>query len=122
MAASGDTCRPDSSARHATVTLRIIEGPHSGEEIHFESYNTLIVGRAPDAQWSLAKDPYFSRYHFRIEANPPQCQLTDLNSKHGTQVNGAKVNEVLLAHGDRIHCGTTVFAVAITAGTSAEEA
>ena len=77
----------------------------------------------PDAQWSLAKDPYFSRYHFRIEANPPQCKLTDLKSKHGTQVNGAKVNEVLLEDGEnRIECGKTVFAVAITDGTSAEEA
>ena len=53
MAASDDTCRPASSDRHATVTLRIIEGPHSGEENHFESYNTLIVGRAltPSGPW-----------------------------------------------------------------------
>jgi serine/threonine-protein kinase len=122
MAAAGDTSCSASVDRHATVTLRIIEGPHSGEEFHFESLNTLIVGRAPDAQWSLSKDPYFSRYHFRIEANPPQCRLIDLTSKHGTLVNGEKVNDVLLAHGDRIQCGTTVFAVAITAGTAAEEA
>ena len=53
MAASDDTCRPASSDRHATVTLRIIEEPHSDEEFHFESYNTLIVGppQTPSGLW-----------------------------------------------------------------------
>jgi len=113
--------QPPDSGR-ASVRLKIISGPHAGEQFVFESYDTLIVGRAADAQWSLAKDPHFSRYHFRVEANPPQCRLTDLVSANGTRVNGNKVNDVHLQHGDKIECGATVFAVSITPGTSAADA
>ena len=103
------------------MRLRIVAGPHEGEERVFEFYDTLIVGRAGDAQWPLEKDPHFSRYHFRIEANPPECQLVDLVSANGTHVNGKRVREVLLKNGDRIECGATVFAVSIQAGPAVAE-
>src|SRR5439155_16877158 len=38
-----------------TVALRIISGPHQGEQFVFDSHNTLVVGRATDAQWPVAK-------------------------------------------------------------------
>src|SRR5690242_2270708 len=98
---------------HAMVALRIVAGPHQGEEFVFKSYSTLVVGRAADAQWRLMKDPFFSRYHFRIQANPPACRLEDLNSSNGTQVNGNRVEAVDLKDGDRIECGDTIFEVSI---------
>ena len=36
------------------------------------------------------KDEYFSRLHFLIEVNPPQCRLLDMNSTNGIKVNGAR--------------------------------
>src|SRR5687768_4680500 len=96
-----------------SVTLSILAGPHAGECQTFDCYNTLVVGRGADANWRLAKDPYFSRYHFRIETNPPQCLLIDLESSNGTLVNGKRINQIDLHHGDRITCGDTVFEITI---------
>jgi len=93
--------------------LKIVSGPHEGEQFTFDSHHTLVVGRAPDAQWQVIKDPYFSRYHFRVETNPPECRLIDLESTNGTRVNGNRVSDVPLADGDRIECGDTIFAVQI---------
>src|SRR5437868_12949219 len=82
----------------SSVALRIISGPHRGEEFVFDSHNTVVVGRAADAQWRMAKDPFFSRYHFRVEANPPLCHVEDLDSSNGTRVNGRRVETIQLKH------------------------
>jgi serine/threonine-protein kinase len=96
-----------------TVALRIISGPHQGEEFVFDSHNTLVVGRATDAQWRMTKDPFFSRYHFRVEVNPPACWLVDLGSSNGVRVNGVRVQNIDLKDGDRINCGDTVFEISV---------
>ena len=106
--------RPRAGRTPDAIVLRIVAGPHEGEEFAFDSYGTLIVGRAADAQWRLARDPVFSQYHFRVEANPPQCRLEDLQSSNGTEVNGSRVTEIDLRHGDRIECGDTVFEATVT--------
>jgi eukaryotic-like serine/threonine-protein kinase len=95
------------------VGFRIVAGPHQGEAFDFDSHDTLVVGRAPDAQWRMLKDLFFSRYHFRLEVKPPWCRLEDLESTNGTMVNGKRVHGIDLRHGDRIECGETVFAVAV---------
>ncbi len=101
----------------AQVVLSIVAGPHSGEEFKFQGHDTLMVGRAPDATWCLNKDPHFSRYHFRVEANPPVCRLIDLRSRNGTVVNGRRVTEAELHDGDVIKCGATRIAVKIKAAS-----
>src|SRR5688572_19316178 len=102
------------------VSLRIISGPHEGEQHSFDAHNTLVVGRAADAQWRMTKDVFFSRYHFRIEANPPACWLVDLGSINGVHVNGTRVQNTYLKDGDHIECGNTVFAISVTAGANDE--
>src|SRR4051812_47222482 len=99
--------------RGSAVTLRIISGPHQGEESVLDSYNTLVVGRAADVQWRLDKDPYFSRYHFRVEANPRACWLVDLGSANGIHIRGKRIQNIDLKDGDRIECGKTVFEVSV---------
>jgi hypothetical protein len=105
--------QPPSSA--GEIVLSIVTGPHQGQRFVFRVHDTLVAGRAPDAQWRLDKDPYFSRYHFRIEANPPRCRLIDLESRNGTMVNNRRVTETYLQDGDSIQCGATRISVTITA-------
>jgi serine/threonine-protein kinase len=112
---------PPPEKRISTVRLRIIAGPHQGEEFTFDSHNTLVVGRALDAQWRMLKDPYFSRYHFRVEANPPDCRLEDMGSTNGTLVNGVRVQTLALKDGDRIGCGETIFEVCVSPGPEATD-
>ena len=67
----------------------------------------------------LERDPYVSRNHFLLEANPPLLTLRDLSSHNGTVVNGRLFGgpeadgaaECKLAHGDRIRVGDHGFRV-----------
>lgn len=104
---------PPASSLRSSVLLQITGGSHEGEQYTIDSHQTLVVGRAPDVQWRLDKDLFFSRYHFRIEANPPACRLLDLGSANGTLVNGSRVADVELLDGDEIQCGDTTISVAI---------
>src|SRR4051794_36242486 len=91
------------------MKIAIISGAHAGEQKQYRNTQTEIVGRAADATWRLNRDPHFSRNHFRLEVVPPECRLIDLQSSNGTCVNGVRVQDVQLKHGDRIECGDTVF-------------
>jgi hypothetical protein len=108
--------RTDVHRAGPTVTLRIVSGPHKAEEVTLDSHQTLVVGRAAEVQWRMTKDAFFSRYHFRIVANPPHCRVEDLESTNGTQVNGRRVASSDLNDGDQIECGETTFKVLISPG------
>jgi serine/threonine-protein kinase len=62
----------------------------------------------------MDKDRYFSRVHFMVEVNPPQCRLVDMGSRNGTYVNDKKVGKADLQDGDRIKAGHTIFQLAVT--------
>lgn len=111
---SSEVIAENSSAVNSHISLRVISGPHAGEEFHYDEHNTLLVGRAPQAQLKLKDDQHFSRYHFRLELNPPTCFLMDLNSRNGTFVNGERVAEIFLKDGDTISGGKTRMVVSIS--------
>ncbi len=99
------------------ITLTVTGGPHEGQVFTFDGHDTFIVGRSKRAHFQLpAKDKYFSRVHFLVEMNPPQCRLLDLGSRNGTYVNGERVSATDLRDGDRIKAGHTNFQVAVVAG------
>src|SRR4051812_41621470 len=95
------------------ITLTVMAGPQSGRRFTFDQHETFLIGRAPEAHFSLPDDDYFSRMHCLIEVNPPHCRLTDLNSRNGTYVNGNPVQTIDLKHGDEIRGGLTVIKVTI---------
>jgi serine/threonine-protein kinase len=101
---------PPSSA----VTLTVAEGPHRGEEFPITRHDTFLVGRSSHAHLRLpARDMYFSRIHFLLEANPPRLRLLDMGSRNGTYVNGRRVSAADLKDGDRVKAGHTVLHVAV---------
>src|SRR5262249_23609804 len=101
------------------VTLQVTDGPHKGQTFTFVNHDTFLVGRSRRAHLRLpAKDMYFSRVHFLVEINPPQCRLLDLGSRNGTYVNGQRVETVDLADGDQIKAGHTVFRLTLTEESS----
>src|SRR5436309_8063053 len=97
------------------VTLTVIGGPHTGQAFSFSGHDTFLVGRSKRAHFRLpAKDRYFSRVHFLVEVNPPQCRLMDMGSRNGTYVNGQRVEEAVdLTDGDQIKAGHTVFRLSL---------
>src|SRR5438445_9354433 len=98
------------------VRLTVSEGPHQGQEFVFHEHNMFLAGRSRSAHFRLPdKESYFSRLHFLVEVNPPNCRLTDLGSHNGTYVNGKKVDVADLKDRDLIQGGTTVWRLSVEA-------
>ena len=101
------------------VSLKVTAGPHAGQEFSYVDHNTLFAGRLSSAELRLEKDGHFSRYHFRLEINPPTCYLMDLSSRNGTYVNGERVTSCFLKNGDIISGGRTEMSVVIDGASAA---
>jgi serine phosphatase RsbU (regulator of sigma subunit) len=70
--------------------LQVVSGLNSGETYEVEAGETLL-GRHPECQVVL-RDSTISRRHARITCDGNRYVLDDLNSQHGTRVNGEPVH------------------------------
>ncbi len=79
---------------------------HEGKEFRYEIDDPLFtIGREDSNKLSL---PYstISRRHALIKFSNREYTIEDLNSSNGVIVNGQKVREILLSHGDVIQLGS----------------
>jgi DNA-binding winged helix-turn-helix (wHTH) protein len=77
---------------------------HGAKEYPLHS-GSQVIGRGRDVDIPLYT-PATSRRHARIEIDPDRVTLIDLDSRHGTFVNGKRVSgSVQLAAGDQIEIG-----------------
>jgi pSer/pThr/pTyr-binding forkhead associated (FHA) protein len=67
--------------------------------------DALIVGRDPACDISEHNDPLMSRRHAAFSADSKQAIVRDLGSRNGILVNGTKVTEAQLRHGDVVQIG-----------------
>jgi len=95
------------------VILELRTGPHAGRKTWLQAGQTLQVGNTEDADFVVADDVEMSNVHFSIATNPAGCRLTDLQSEHGTFVNGERVQQTQLSDGDEIEAGASVLRVKI---------
>lgn len=86
-----------------------------GQRFVFDQREAFVVGRKKNerVKFRIPRDPYLSRFHFRIEVSPPRCLIHDLDSRNGTQVNGQKIQTAELKDGDVIRGGRTELRVRI---------
>src|SRR5260370_12669804 len=96
------------------VLLQIKTGPLAGKQTSLATGQSILVGRAPDrAQFAIPHDNHMSGVHFAVECGPNGCRVIDKKSTNGTHLNGAKIQEAMLASGDEIKSGQLVFVVRI---------
>lgn len=96
------------------IILEVRSGPLAGKKIPVRTGETVLIGRSPDrAQFAVPHDTHMSGVHFAVECGPSGCRVIDKKSTNGTQLNGAKITEAMLASGDEIKSGQTVFVVRI---------
>src|ERR1051325_1157119 len=101
------------------VNLKVLAGPYKDRVFCFTQPDTFLIGRTADSHLYLPDDRFFSRHHCMLEISPPHCLLRDLGSTNGTFVNGRKVSEASLQHGDQIQGGESVLQVEVLSGGSA---
>ena len=96
------------------VILEIKAGSFGGRKITLANDQSILIGRAPDrAQFAIPHDNHMSGIHFAVECGPNGCRVIDKGSTNGTHLNGAKIQDAMLASGDEIKSGQTVFVVRI---------
>ena len=86
------------------MTRLLIDDAHGRSSVFELEANELIVGRSPDAGLVL-DDAHASRRHACITRDAGEFAIKDLNSGNGLYVNGERVSERALAHGDVIRIG-----------------
>ena len=70
----------------------------------------LLIGRGPDADVQL-RDEWVSRIHCLLSEAGDVLHVRDLGSRHGTFVNGERVDECPLHPGDELRVGLSTFRV-----------
>ncbi|MGH9742756.1 MAG: FHA domain-containing protein [Candidatus Acidiferrum sp.] len=98
------------------VLLEVKAGPFAGKKVAVVSGQTVTFGRAAGrAQFAFPDDTFMSGVHFAVECGPGGCRAVDKKSSNGTFLNGARIKDAMLANGDEIKGGQTVFSVKIVA-------
>ncbi len=88
----------------------------AGKVIGLKTGESVTVGRAVGrAQFALPHDTFMSGVHFAVECGASGCRVQDRKSSNGTFLNGARISEAMLANGDEIKGGQTIFKVKIVA-------
>jgi len=99
------------------ISLKIAYGPSAkpelaGAETRVDTGQRLSVGREPDkSNLAVAEDGQMSSAHFEVAFDGQVAVLRDLDSTNGTFLNGARVTQAEIAHGDEIRAGSTIFRV-----------
>jgi hypothetical protein len=96
-------------------TFTVTNGTEVGKEFTVEKL-PVYIGRDSDSLISLSGDLGVSRKHAEIYEREGAIRIRDLNSTHGTQVNGQRIDDKNLASGDRIQVGRTVLTVQADGG------
>ncbi len=89
----------------APVKFEVVAGPDTGVTKKMVGVR-MSVGRDDSSDWVLT-DEAVSRRHVEFVRSDEGVVATDLGSGNGTKVNGAKITDKKLTHGDEIVLGRT---------------
>src|SRR3984957_19543547 len=87
--------------------LLVLSGPLKDSTISL-SEGEITIGREASNGIAVV-DPSVSRKHCLLSAQDGRFRVRDLDSRNGTLVNGAGVEEQWLQHGDEIAAGDSSF-------------
>jgi pSer/pThr/pTyr-binding forkhead associated (FHA) protein len=96
------------SMESAVARLDVVSAPGIFRSYFPIEQRGLSIGRA-DEQDIVLPDPAASRQHCRIQARGSGFVLVDNNSANGVFLNGRRVTDAKLSHGDRIRIGNSEF-------------
>lgn len=106
---AGSPGQPGGALAAGGLTLVALEGPYMGSRFPLNQFPALI-GRGSAAALALNSDQGISRQHAEVYVdNNGQVRIRDLNSTHGTFVNGQRVMDTPLNPGDRVKVGVSAF-------------
>lgn len=91
-------------SERANLYLEILSGPAASVTYPVRKL-PIRIGRGPTAGFNLDADQGVSRQHAEIYENDGQLRVRDLNSTHGTFINGKRISDESLNPGDQLAVG-----------------
>jgi hypothetical protein len=89
-----------------SLYLEVLKGPIVGLKYPLEIL-PVYIGRGPLANLNLENDQGISRQHAEIYEDMGRLRIRDLESTHGTFINGKRIVDESLNPGDRITIGVS---------------
>lgn len=78
--------------REAAKQLAVVEGPLKGSHMAVGTLEEVVMGRSPDSDFQLGDD-FASAHHARLFRRGSDWFVEDLDSRNGTFVNGARIDQ-----------------------------
>jgi DNA-binding NtrC family response regulator len=103
----------------SNVRLVVVDGIDKGRSLVIDASSPprITIGSSPHCELGLG-DRLVSRRHAAVDLRDHFLELTDLDSKNGTQVNGVAVLAARLSGGEIIRLGATSIRVEVTEAAS----
>ena len=92
----------------AVSAARLVKETPAGLGATYDLGTVTSIGRTPDNNIQVEM-PEVSRRHARISMTEYGYVIADLKAGNGTYVNGERITEKRLTHGDRVWIGSTCF-------------
>jgi hypothetical protein len=101
---------PSPSLGKPAAQLRGISGPKKGEQFHIEK-EVFKIGANPENDLVISGDSFISGSHAYLRYDKGYFMLSDLHSRNGTFLNGARLKDapMIVKVGDRIGVGNSTF-------------
>jgi hypothetical protein len=101
---------PDQSPTPFSLLLVGLEGPYAGSQFEVDQFPAR-VGRTAQCRVCLQEDLAVSRRHAELYQVGDELRLRDMDSTHGTYLNGQPVRDEPLIDGDTLQVGNSIFVV-----------
>jgi hypothetical protein len=98
----------EGAGQPSNMYLEVLAGPLTGLKFNIEGL-PVSIGRGSQVALSLDADEGVSRQHAEIYGDFGSWHLRDLNSTHGTYLNGNRITDESLKPGDHFSLGSSVF-------------
>ncbi|MDG3005794.1 DUF4123 domain-containing protein [Paludisphaera mucosa] len=104
------------------LVLSVESGPDAGRSFTIAPDVEAVVGRAAPATVVVGGDPTMSRRHFALAFDGREARIRDLDSAHGTLVDGSETVAGTVGDGARVQAGGTTLRIRLrTADTRRDE-
>ena len=87
--------------------LRVISGPDKGLSFQLPQAGSETLGKSRQHNEICLHDPAVARVHCQVEMEEGRVVLSDFDSETGTFVNGSRITQQELKHGDVVKIGDT---------------
>ena len=87
--------------------LRVIGGPDKGLSFQLPQAGSETLGKSRQHNEICLHDPAVARVHCQVEMEDGRVVLSDFDSDTGTFVNGSRITQQELKHGDVVKIGDT---------------